>query len=108
MDRHHPLRQQEIAMHKPKPSSRTSITPGMLGTPGFPGPMAPSAPALRQQERIQEALGVMSAALDNAASPDFGNAGAALIIRLIRREAASAISVLSPPKERSGHGFKPL
>jgi hypothetical protein len=31
----------------------------------------------------------------------------ALLDRLVS-EAASAISVLSPPKERSGHGFKPL
>ncbi len=95
-------------MHKPRPAARDVHYTRHAGDTGVPGPMAPSAPALRQLERIQEALGVMSAALDNAASPDFGNAGAALIMRLIRREAASAISVLSPPKARSGHGFKPL
>ena len=95
-------------MQKPRPAARTSITPGMLGTPGFPGPMAPSAPALRQLERIQEALGVMSAALDNAASRRISRMISAAPALPKSGEAASAISVLSPPKERSGHGFKPL
>jgi len=83
----------------------------MPRTFGFPGQPSPPAMALRQLARIEDALGVMTVALENAASPEFANDGAALILRLIRREVAEAAGALAPPTPPGpapGRGFRPL
>lgn len=51
--------------------------------------------ALRQLERVQGGMGVMTVALEHAAAPEFSNDGAALILRMLRQESAIALAVLA-------------
>ncbi|SDD50726.1 hypothetical protein SAMN05216345_11062 [Cupriavidus sp. YR651] len=62
--------------------------------PIFDGPPSPRSIAYRQLVRVDGALGVVSVAMEGAASPEFSNEGAALILRLIRREMARAVEAL--------------
>jgi len=52
--------------------------------------------AFRQLQRVEGAMGVVTVAVEHAAAPEFSNEGAALILRMLRQEAARALEELSP------------
>lgn len=55
-----------------------------------------SVGALRQLEKVQGGMGVLTVALEHAAAPEFSNEGAALILRMLRQEAARGLAALAP------------
>lgn len=81
-------------MQKPRPQARPAAVPHRTFIPGFRAEPPPATP-LRQLGKLEDALGVMAVALEHAAAPDFSNEGAALILRLIRREMTQAVRLLA-------------
>lgn len=87
-------------MDKPVPgaASRKPVGRRQAGQPGQSNAGASSSDvmAFRQLERIEGAMGVLTVAVAHAASPEFSNEGAALILRMLRQEHARALETLSP------------
>ena len=87
-------------MDKPVPgaASRKPAGKRQAGPPGQPnaGFPSPDVMAFRQLQRVEGAMGVVTVAVEHAAAPEFSNEGAALILRMLRHEAARALEELSP------------
>ncbi|WP_152564903.1 hypothetical protein [Cupriavidus metallidurans] len=87
-------------MDKPVPgaASRKPAGKRQAGPPGQPhaGFPSPDVMAFRQLQRVEGAMGVVTVAVEHAAAPEFSNEGAALILRMLRQEAARALEELSP------------
>ena len=87
-------------MDKPVPGAASRKPAGRrrAGEPGqsHVGYPAPDVMAFRQLQRVEGAMGVVTIAVEHAAAPEFSNEGAALILRMLRQEAARALEELSP------------
>lgn len=63
---------------------------------GYAGGEALVMAPIRQLQWVQGALGVLTVAVEHAASPEFSNEGAALLLRMLRQESARALESLAP------------
>ncbi|WP_157160327.1 hypothetical protein [Cupriavidus sp. BIS7] len=86
-------------MDKPVPgaASRKPVARRPAGEPGQSyASVSSDVMAYRQLQRVEGAMGVVTVAVEHAASPEFSNEGAALILRMLRQESAKALETLSP------------
>lgn len=77
-----------------KSGSARPVVHHHAGLPPVAGLSSVCVLALRKLERVHGAMGVMTVALEHAASPEFSNEGAALILRMLRQESAAALAAL--------------
>ena len=63
--------------------------------------------ALLQLEKVSDGMAVLTVAVAHATAPEFSNAGAALILRLLRQESARALAVLAPDPPTPETGAQP-
>ena len=87
-------------MDKPVPgaASRKPVARRTAGEPGqsYASVSSSDVMAYRQLQRVEGAMGVVTVAVEHAASPEFSNEGAALILHMLRQESAKALETLSP------------
>ena len=91
----------------PNPKDVCNMSIRSLNRTSIPSNPGSKRRALLQLEKVNGGMAVLTVAVAHASAPEFSNAGAALILRLLRQESARALAVLAPDPPTPETGAQP-